>query len=282
MNLLMMTLLNRAANQTPGAALTPPASGAMNPDVSGSLLLNSSGGESGQRSQVESLLFSPLLRRLAPAPPATDPAQVRSPLLDENLTPEQKALITNALEPLPPEHLTLLGHDNVRITVEKEARHYAHYRKKDSTIYLSEQLLQDLANPERNEMAETVVRHEIGHAFLDSYVLHNGTFGSAALRQVTDKDLKKVVAAALKGRAAIDDQAEEDFANGYAAFFGRNHGGGVADPVLLRLFSNIANDPSLRFGPYISPQLGNFIARTHATYLAQANDDDDPWGVIAR
>ncbi|MBI2264932.1 MAG: hypothetical protein HYU64_07140 [Armatimonadetes bacterium] len=237
-----------------------------------------------------------------------NPEAVKASLMNDDIPPDQKQLISNALDPIPVDHLADLSHDGIKIQVAENSDQYAHYRKKDSTIYLSQQLMDDLSDPAKKDQAETVIRHEIGHAFLDSYVLGKGNFRNGFLNYVSKGpggapdsppetqygdygfqetgDLlenDKPLPDSKPGEIHVNDEREEQFADAYATFFSPDgHGKGrllrSGDTQAFALFVGSKSDKQVRIGnPFAKP-----LDVTQDPYYNQATSDDDPWGVWAR
>ncbi|MBI2264928.1 MAG: hypothetical protein HYU64_07120 [Armatimonadetes bacterium] len=193
---------------------------------------------------VESVVVSPLAQKgregftynvvdayLGNLPPGAlqNSEKARNALLDPNIPEGRRKILSDALRSIPGDHLTMLNMDGIKIQVEDKGKHYAHYKKKDSAIYVSDRMMKDLEDPARSKDAESVLRHEIGHALIDSIILREGGAASSFTSYLdsppaTEPGAQRrgVVEQATrrnKGQIRVDDAVEEKLADTYADLF---------------------------------------------------------------
>ncbi|MBI2266482.1 MAG: hypothetical protein HYU64_15180 [Armatimonadetes bacterium] len=173
---------------SPGTVSTPAGGIPSRADFAGgeSLVVSPLGQKAGGGAATYDVAGDIYLKSL---PPETfqNSEKARSALLDSNIPESRRKLLSNALRSIPGDHLTMLNMDGVSIKVEDKGKHYAHYRKKDSSIYVSEPMMRDLEDPARRQYAEGALRHEVGHALVDSTILREGAHASAFVEYL-DRD----------------------------------------------------------------------------------------------
>ncbi|MBI2264930.1 MAG: hypothetical protein HYU64_07130 [Armatimonadetes bacterium] len=224
----------------------------------------------------------------------------REALLDDSIPEDARRQIADALRSIPGEHLASLNQDNIGIKMEKDGTEYAHYRKNDSSIYLSPQLINDLLDPSKSRDAEAAIRHEIGHAVLDSYALRPAS-SQGSFRQYLDRDsdthhrgFSDDLSRREKGERKVNDSLEENLADVYSFFFSPYQEDRIKldqedarhfsnDPYQVRLDEGNIGASMLWMGSLSWAFFQNPIAPlpgdlSQDPYYRQTVLDDDPWG----